>query len=149
MTPSRVVQEWVAAQVDRRSRVAVQAPELFCQNVLQDMLVQAQVRNQLFQLPVLVLELLHLPQLADAKPAVHFLSAVEGLLRYPHPADHVGNRCARLRLLQCKRNLLFCVPRFLHVPAPCPQASKGRKTLAQNGPKNRGDVTIVQPTTRL
>lgn len=47
------------------------------------MLVQAQVRNELLQLAVLVLELLHPPKLAYAKPAIHLLPAVEGLLRIP------------------------------------------------------------------
>ena len=42
----------------RRVRVAVQASELFCQNVLQDVLVQTQVRNQLFRLSTFVLNLL-------------------------------------------------------------------------------------------
>jgi len=49
-------------------------------------LVQAQVGDQLFQLPVLVLELLHPPQLADTQPAVHLLPAIERLLGNPDPA---------------------------------------------------------------
>jgi hypothetical protein len=44
------------------------------------MLVQAQVRDQLLELTVLVLELLHTPHLADAQPAVHLLATVERLL---------------------------------------------------------------------
>ena len=59
------------------------ASELFCQDVLEDVLVQAQVRDQLLELAVLVLELLQPPQLADAEPAVHLLPAVERLLRNP------------------------------------------------------------------
>ena len=88
------------------------------------MLVQAQVRDELLQLAVLVLELLDPPQLADAQPAIHLLPAIEGLLRYAHKADDLRHRRARLRLLQRKGDLLFRVPRLLRVPAPCPQASK-------------------------
>jgi len=42
---------------------------VFCQNVLQDVFVQAQVGNQLFQLSVLILELLQAPQFADTQTA--------------------------------------------------------------------------------
>lgn len=112
----------------------------FCQDILQNMLVQAQVRDELLQFAVLVLELLDPPQLADAQPAIHLLPAVECLLLHAHPADDLRHRRARLCLLQRKRNLLFRVPRLLHVLAPCAQASKGRKLSLSSDGKNREDV---------
>jgi len=77
-------------------------------------LVQAQVGNQVFQLPVLVLKLLQAPQLADAEIAVHLLSTVERLLRDSHSPDHFGHWRTGFRLLQREGNLLVRVPRFLH-----------------------------------
>ena len=47
------------------------------------MLVRTQVRDELPQLAVLILELLDPPQLADPQPAIHLLPAVERLLRHP------------------------------------------------------------------
>ena len=79
------------------------------------MLVQAEVRDQLFQLPVFILKLLQTPQLADAKTAVHLLLTIECLLRNPHPPDNFGHRRTGFRLLQRKGNLLVRVPRLLHV----------------------------------
>ena len=97
------------------------------------MLVQAQVGDQLFELSVLILELLQAPQLANAETTVNLLPSVERLLRIPstafptmlriagtlggsaHPADDLGHRRARLRLLQREGDLLVRVPRLLHV----------------------------------
>ena len=58
-----------------RVRVADQASELFCEHVLQDVLVQAQVCHKLLELAVLLLKLLQAPQLARAEPAVELLPA--------------------------------------------------------------------------
>ena len=60
-----------------RRRPGVKA---FCQNVLEDVLVQTQVGNKLFQLPVFILKLFQTPQLCNAQAAVHLLPAVERLL---------------------------------------------------------------------
>jgi hypothetical protein len=50
------------------------------------MLVQAEISNQSFELPVLVLQLLEPSQLTNTQPAVKLLPAVKRLLRNPHPA---------------------------------------------------------------
>ncbi len=47
------------------------------------MLVQTQVRDQLLELAVLLLEQLQAPYLADAEAAINLLPAVERLLRDP------------------------------------------------------------------
>ena len=56
------------------------------------MLVQAQIRDELLELAILVLKLLDPPQLADVKPAIHLLSTVEHLLRHAHPTNDLGYR---------------------------------------------------------
>lgn len=56
-------------------------PYIFFQNVLQDVLIQTEVRNQLFQLPVFIFKLLQTPQLSDAQTAVYLLPTIERLLR--------------------------------------------------------------------
>ena len=79
-----------------------------------DVLVQAQIGDQLFQVAVLVLELLQPPQLTHAEPAIELLPTIERLLRDPHPTDHLGHRRPRLRLLQRIGNLFLGVPGLLH-----------------------------------
>ena len=63
--------------------------------------------DQQLELPVLVLELLHPPQLANAKPAVNLHPAIVCLLRNAHPADNFRHRRARLRLPQGAGKLLL------------------------------------------
>jgi hypothetical protein len=66
------------------------------------MLVQAQVGNELFELSVLILDLLQAPQLANAETALNLLPAVERLLRNLDRADDFGYRRAGFRLLSAK-----------------------------------------------
>lgn len=76
-------------------------------------LVEAEIRDQLLELAVLLLEQLQSPKLADAEPSIQLLSAVECLLGHADPADHFGHRRARLGLPQRVRNLLLGVPALL------------------------------------
>lgn len=105
--------------------------------------------RRLFQLPVLILELLQMPQFADTETAVHLLLAVKHLLRNPHSLDDLGHRCASFRLLQCEGNLLVRVPRFLNFQFLARKASQGRKTLAQHGLKKRGDINCSDKRNHL
>jgi hypothetical protein len=50
-------------------RAADQASELFRQHILQDMLIEAEIRDELVELAVLILDLLQAPQLAGAELA--------------------------------------------------------------------------------
>jgi hypothetical protein len=92
------------------------------------MLVEAEVRNQPFQLPVLILELLQTPQLANPKPAVHLLPAVKRLLEIPirrmTSATGVPFPTASAR----RQSARPCTT-ISSFPGPCPKASQGRKTL--------------------
>jgi hypothetical protein len=54
----------------RPAHAVAQASELFCQNILQDVLAQAQVRNQLLE--PLLLDQLQMPQLSNADPPYTF-----------------------------------------------------------------------------
>ena len=74
------------------------------------MLVETEVCDELLELAILVLELLHPPQLAHAKAAIDLFSAVVCPLQDAHPADHLRHRRARLRLPQRIGNLLLGVP---------------------------------------
>jgi len=56
----------------------------FSQNVLQDVFVETQVGNKLFQLSILVLKRLQASQLANAETTVHLLPTVKRLLRDPY-----------------------------------------------------------------
>ena len=84
------------------------------------MLVKAQIRYHLLQLPVLLFKLLQTPQFAHAQATI-LLLAVIGLLRDPHLPDHFGYRCPMLSLFQSKGNLLL--RKFiLHGIIPPPQS---------------------------
>ena len=106
------------------------------------MLVQAQIRDELLQFAVLVLELLDPPQLADAQPAIHLLPAVERLLRSPQKTDDLGHRRAPFCPLQRKRNLLSRDLDLFKSQLPCPPASKRQKTLAELWRKNQGERQV-------
>src|SRR5262245_2194751 len=56
---------------------------IFCVDVLQDRLVQAQLRDQPLEPSVLLLQLLELTHLVGLKPGVLLLPAIERLLRDP------------------------------------------------------------------
>ncbi len=60
-----------------------EASGLISQNILKDVLVQAQARDQPLELAVLLLEQLPEPQFAKAKTAITLLQAIERLFRIP------------------------------------------------------------------
>jgi hypothetical protein len=64
----------------RQGRADLQACKLFCQHILQNVLVETETRDQLLELAVLLLELLHAPSLTDANPAAALLQPAERLL---------------------------------------------------------------------
>lgn len=93
-------------------------------------IVQVRVSDELFRLPFLVLELQQAPQFANPEPAVHYLPAIERLLRSPRRPDDFGHRRAGFRLLQRKSNVLAFVPELFSSRAPCPEGSQDRNSLA-------------------
>lgn len=113
------------------------------------MLVEAEVRNELLELAILVLELLQAPQLAHTKPAVQLLPAIKGLLADTHSAQHLGDRRARLGLLQRERNLLLGELRFLHGSNSLSRVSGCRKTHILDGGDSWGDVKAASIYFRL
>ena len=56
------------------------------------MLVEAEIRDQLFQFAVLLLEKFRAAQSAHGQPTVHLLRAVKRLLRNSHATDHIRHR---------------------------------------------------------
>lgn len=99
-------------------RVAKQASELFCENVMQNVLVKAQIGPVLHEHMVLVIELLQPPQLDCARAAVKLHHAVECLLGDSHPPQHLCDRCPGLGLLRRKCDLLLGELTLLHDSAP-------------------------------
>jgi hypothetical protein len=92
------------------------------------MLVEAEVRNQPVQLPVLILELLQAPQLANPEPAVHLLPAVERLLEIPIRRMTSATGVPVSAYFSAKA-ICSSVYHDFFISAPCPKASQGRKTL--------------------
>jgi hypothetical protein len=86
----------------------------FFNHVLEHGLVQGQLRDQLLQSRVLVLELPHLPNLIRLQASIRFLPAIESLLTDADLANQLGDRQASLRLLQHRHKLLDCKPLSLH-----------------------------------
>ncbi len=105
------------------------------------MLVQAEVRNQLLELAVLLLEQLQPPQLADTQAVVHLIPAAKGRFGDTHPPDHLGHRYARLRLLQRERDLLVAVPRLLHRQL-LPRGSTKAGKLSLNPDEETGRTSV-------
>lgn len=94
--------------------VAKQASGLFCENVLQNVLVEAQIGPKLHEHMVLVIELLQPPQLACARAADKHLAAVECLLGDPYRARHLCDHCPGLGLLWRKCDLPLGELTLLH-----------------------------------
>ena len=97
------------------------------------MLGENDVHGQVLELAVLVLGLLHAPQLAHAKAAIDLLSAVVYPPQDANPADHFSQRRARLSLPQRVDNLFINASRLLHGMLLHKTGSQCRKTNSQSG----------------
>lgn len=91
------------------------------QDVLQHLLVQAQVGHQLLELPVLLLELTQPAQLGDPHAAEPLLPPVEDGLADAHLAHDVAHGGARLLLPQGEGDLLLGELRLPHGLGPPPR----------------------------
>jgi hypothetical protein len=133
--------EATAPLADAMGRLVVR-DDLAPLHFLQDRIVQAQVRDELLQLAVLVLELLDPPQLADAQPAIRLLPAVERLLRYPHPTDDLGHRpCPSPPASAQTQSALPCTSAS-SCPSSLPAGFKGPENPHLAWIKNREDVKL-------
>src|SRR5262249_14920972 len=115
----------------------------FSQDVLQHLLVEAQVGDELAEALVLLLQLLEPAQLGDAHPAEPLLPAIEGGLADAQLADDVRHGRAGLLLPQGERDLFFGIPGLLHglgAPLTRPDRIKSRKL---DGPGNGERVTYT------
>jgi len=78
----------------------------FFSDVLQDRLVQAELRDQLLEPRVLLLQLLELAHLVGLHPRVLLLPAIERLLRNADLPNQVGHRHPKLGLFEHGDDLL-------------------------------------------
>jgi hypothetical protein len=136
----------------RRVRGAIQALELFRQNVLQDVFVQTQVRNQLFQLSVFVLKLLQAPQFTNPETAVRLLPAVERLLRNPicRMTSATGvpvSACFSAKAICSSVYLDFFISSFLPEGFSRLENSRSKWTKKQRGRQNNDCVGRYGPIT--
>ncbi|AMJ65959.1 hypothetical protein AXW84_11340 [Hymenobacter sp. PAMC 26628] len=75
------------------------------EHILQHLLVEAQVRHELFEMLIFFLQLLEPPQFGHAQTTVLFLPVVVGGLADAHLAAHLRDGHARIRLAQGKHDL--------------------------------------------
>src|ERR1700704_1693585 len=110
---------------NRRRSMSPSRPrgKFFCDDLLKDVPVQAQIRHQALQLRVLIAQLPQLAQLLQSQPRILLLPQVKRLLADPMLAADLDYRVPRLRLPQHPQNLLFAVSSLRHLQAllSCPE----------------------------
>jgi hypothetical protein len=85
----------------------VSALLIFAERPLQDMLIQREIRDELLQPGILLFDLTHPAQLADAQVRELLLPYVERRLTLPSLPTDIGHGGATLGLPQRTRNLFF------------------------------------------
>src|SRR5688500_8659708 len=98
----------------RPIRGDVWALDFFCEDFLEDVLVQGQVGHQLLQTVILFFELLEPPQLTHAHSTILFLPVVEGRIADAHLPANIRRRFSCFYALQRVDNLLITMPLLLH-----------------------------------
>ena len=91
----------------RPALFAGQALNFFSQNILQDRLVQTQVRDQPLEFGILLFKLLESAYLRQTHRTKLFLPAIKCLLRHTQPAADLRDRLASRFLRQGVRDLLL------------------------------------------
>jgi hypothetical protein len=130
-----------------------QAFELSCQNVLERLLVQRQVRHKSLQAMVLLLKLSETADLSNTQTSKLLLPPIEGLLRYAHlrTISAIGTPLAAGRSTKA---IWFSVHRFLMIRSSFPECAKLTSEMDQDlgsrtgwsrndialGPDQRGEV---------
>jgi hypothetical protein len=74
-------------------------------DILQDRLIETQIRHELLQARILVLQLFELSHLIRLQAGVLLLSAIKRLLRNPHLPGQIRHRHPQLSLLKHRNNL--------------------------------------------
>ena len=77
-----------------------EASELFSDDLLENVAVEREIRNDLLQLPILVAQRSQLAELLDAQSRKLFLPAIKRLLADPEPASDFGDLLATVDLMQ-------------------------------------------------
>jgi hypothetical protein len=92
-----------------------QASKLFCQNLLQHVLVETEIRHQLLELGVFLSELPQLSDIADTHPGISLLPVVKCSLVDSHLMAQSCHALSLFMLLERVDDLLRCVVAFFHV----------------------------------
>src|ERR1700726_3263542 len=98
-----------------QARVDDEASQLFLHDLLQDVTVQREVRDQVLKLRVFLAQLPELAQLAQAQPPILLLPNVERGFADPVFAADVGHSGAAFRLPHCPQDLLFRMSLLRHL----------------------------------
>ncbi len=122
--------------------------DLFFNDLAQYLLVEREIGDQLAQTGVLFFQVLQPAHFRRHQPAVDLLPSKECGPADAELATHLVNRCARLRLLQRERDLLFREPELLHGQGPS-QGYLSRKTLTRTGLRNWEEPTLYQRRLRF
>lgn len=105
------------ARPTRQVRAVHEASQLFRDNLLQNVAVQTQVRDQAHQLAVLIAELARFTQFAQTKNCLLLLQPIKALLANAMLAADLYHRCARLCFPKYPQDLLFAMTLPRHLPA--------------------------------
>src|SRR5581483_11067250 len=96
---------------------ALRAPPVFFNHRFQHLLVQAQIRHQLLQPPVFILQLPQPLRLAHTHPAILRFPRIHRVLRHAQLPPHLRCRPPRLHLLQRPNHLHFAILPLRHAPS--------------------------------
>jgi hypothetical protein len=87
-----------------------EASELLSDDLLENVAVEREIRDDLLQLPILVAQRSQLAELLDAQSRKLFLPAIERLLADPEPATDFGDLLAAVDLMQSVDDLFVTGP---------------------------------------
>src|SRR5436305_214270 len=122
-SPPAAARSGTSAGPTAPASAAGQALKLFCHNLLQDLPIQAEIRHQPFQAPILFPQLAQLPQLIDPQPGVLFLPGIVSAFANPNFPTNIGHLIARFPLPQNCNDLLFGMSFPRHRPSPLQDCS--------------------------
>ncbi len=118
--------------------------EVSRRHLFQDRLIQREVRHELLQACVLLLEVLQALRLIRTKAALLALPAIVRLLRDAEPPTRIGNRGALARLDLDRPQMPNVFPaayRFFAMPPPSPSPAK---TNSSSGLFYRGLTAAIR-----
>src|SRR6185295_12853088 len=98
----------------RPIRGDVWALDFFCEDFLEDVLIERQVGHQLLQTVVLFFQLLEPTEFAHAHPTVLLLPIVEGRFADAHLPAYIRHLLSSFHTLQRVDNLLIAMTLLLH-----------------------------------